>query len=88
MRVLQEVLEVKHVGDSLREYGEEGHSHQEQEGHQGEALLDKKHTKVHPQKREVDLLYPNESLDKNHRSKIERLEVIFVKDESNKSPTN
>ena len=63
------MLEVEqHVGDSLREYGEEVHSHQEQEGHQGEALMDKKHTKV--QKGEVDLLYPDESLDKNHRSKI------------------
>ena len=77
MLYVETVEEVEHVGDSLIECGED------QEGHQGEVLI-KQVAEVHSQEGEVE----KDSLDKNHRSKIERLEVIFVKDESNKSPTN
>ena len=74
---VETVEEVEHVEASLIECGED------QEGHQGEVLI-RQGAEVHSQEGEVE----EDHLDKNHRSKIERLEVIFVKDESNKSPTN
>ena len=74
---VETVEEVEHVEASLIECGED------QEGHQGEVLI-RQGAEVHSQEGEVE----KDNLDKNHRSKIERLEVIFVKDESNKSPTN
>ena len=42
--------------------------------------------KLHLYSRIINKL--EEIIEKNHRSKIERLEVIFVRDESNKSPIN